>query len=39
MSKGEWIIQLAKIGFGIYFVWWSIKVLLLLENMYATRSL
>jgi len=31
MSKGEWVIQLVKIvlglGFGAYFLWWSVEVL------------
>lgn len=31
MSKFETAIQLAKIGFGIYFVWWSLKVIELLR--------
>ena len=31
MTKLETIIQLAKIGFGIYFVWWSYHVLAILR--------
>ena len=27
MSKGEWIIQLAKLVFALYFVYWSIHLL------------
>lgn len=33
MSKGEWIIQLTKIVFGIYFVWWSLLVLVALHSL------
>jgi hypothetical protein len=31
MSKGEWIIQLAKVAIGLYGIWWSIEVLGLLN--------
>ena len=32
MSKTELIIQLTKIAFGIYFVWWSVKIITLLQT-------
>ena len=31
MTTHEKIIQWLKIGFGIYFVWWSLKVIELLK--------
>lgn len=38
MSGGEWVIQLLKIIFGFYFMWWSIKVLDYLHFMSTLLS-
>lgn len=31
MTKSEWIVQLIKIGVGIYFIWWSWQIMRILE--------
>lgn len=33
MSRGEWVIQLAKLVFAAYFVWWSLAALTGLQNL------
>lgn len=40
MSVLETVIQFAKIGFGVYFVYWSYKVLIVLNSIfYAIKHL